>query len=292
VIDVWGENRSSQSLIHQCLDGAKRLIEAEYIHPDRSDPDPPARLRMSWRSGHERHLLPLAATRDGSLSGDILAELHMMKERARITGVTGHRPSVVAIAIVAFSVACSFAACGSSAGSIHIDQLPDQPTAASAELQYTIGVGDLLNIQVYNDEKASTRTRVRSDGRISLTFVNDIEAVGKTPVNLAREIETALKTVIVSPSVTISIEESRPLNISVLGEVSKPGLQTLDRNAGVAQALASAGGLSPFAHKDRIFVVRNDPSPMRIRFSYEALTRNIGKGHLFRLQAGDVVVVE
>jgi polysaccharide export outer membrane protein len=182
--------------------------------------------------------------------------------------------------------------CGSAGGSIQVDQLPDPPVSATAE-EYTIGIGDLLNVQVYNDEKASGRVRVRSDGRISLTFVNDVEAVGKTPVKLASDIEAGLKTVILNPSVTVSVEESKPLNISVLGEVSKPGLQTLERShIGVAQALAAAGGLTAFAHKDRIFVVRNDPTPMRIRFSYEDLTRNVGKGYLFRLQAGDVVVVE
>jgi polysaccharide export outer membrane protein len=215
----------------------------------------------------------------------------MKKMVAPPTLPTRRRRRRIVASVLSSSLTCLVLGCGSAGGSIQVDQLPDPPASASTQ-EYIIGVGDLLNVQVYNDEKASGRMRVRSDGRISLPFVNDIEAIGKTPTKLASDIEGSLKTVILNPSVTVSVEESKPLNISVLGEVSKPGLQTVDRNTGVAQALAAAGGLTTFAHKDRIFVVRNDPTPMRIRFSYEDLTRNVGKGHLFRLQAGDVVVVE
>jgi polysaccharide export outer membrane protein len=90
----------------------------------------------------------------------------------------------------------------------------------------------------------------------------------------------------------VVVEESTPLSISVLGEVSKPGSQVLQRELGVADALAAAGGLSAFAHKSRIFVVRNGPPPVRIHFTYDAITRKVGKASQFRLRAGDVVIVE
>jgi polysaccharide export outer membrane protein len=60
----------------------------------------------------------------------------------------------------------------------------------------------------------------------------------------------------------------------------------------VADALAAAGGLTNFAHKDRIYVVRSSPQQIRIHFTYDALTKGIGRAPLFRLRAGDVVVVE
>jgi protein involved in polysaccharide export with SLBB domain len=90
------------------------------------------------------------------------------------------------------------------------------------------------------------------------------------------------------------VEESKPptLNVSVLGAVVKPGVQVLEPGAGVAQALAAAGGLNLFAHKDRIFVMRTGPPVTRIHFTYEALTRTTGKAFLFRLHSGDVVVVD
>jgi polysaccharide export outer membrane protein len=182
-------------------------------------------------------------------------------------------------------------ACASAAGgAIDVDNLKDDP-AATAPREYLIAAGDMLNIQVYMDAQTSGKMRVRSDGRITLPLVNDVVAAGKTPVQLARDIETALKSVILSPQVTVIVEDSTP-TISVLGEVAKPGPQALQRDTGIADILAAAGGLTTFAHKDRIFVIRSSPQPVRIHFTYDALTKGIGRAPLFRLRAGDVVVVE
>jgi polysaccharide export outer membrane protein len=84
----------------------------------------------------------------------------------------------------------------------------------------------------------------------------------------------------------------KPLTVAILGAVARPGTYTLDRSNGVADALASAGGLTEFAHKDRIFVLRRTPTPARIRFTLAALTDSIGPAALFRLRSGDVVVAE
>src|SRR5262249_10523546 len=141
---------------------------------------------------------------------------------------------------------------------------------------YVIGVGDVLNIQVWDQDKMSAHVRVRTDGRISLPFVDDLEAAGKTPVRLARALEGALKSGVVPPWVTVIVDQSKPLSVSVLGEVARPGLQTLDTGSGIAQALAASGGLTTFAHKSRIFVLRADAHPTRTRFSYEDITRAAG----------------
>jgi polysaccharide export outer membrane protein len=197
----------------------------------------------------------------------------------------------MAALVIISALAGYLAACASSRGAIDVEQFKGDPST-SATPEYIIRIGDLLSVQVYSDEKASGRTRVRTDGRISLPLLNDIEAAGKTPIKLAADIETSLKALLVNPRVTVSVEESTPLSISVLGEVTKPGSQTLLHDAGVADALAAAGGLTRFAHKDRIYVVRTKPEPVRIHFTYEALTRSVGSAPLFRLRAGDVVVVE
>jgi polysaccharide biosynthesis/export protein len=194
------------------------------------------------------------------------------------------------IAVMTFALAAC-AACASTGGAIEVDQLKDDVPANTAQ-SYVIAVGDMLNVQVYNEAQASGRMRVRSDGRITLAFVNDIEAAGKTPVQLSRDIEAGLKNVIINPQVTISIEESSPLTISILGEVTKPGPQNLQHDTGVADALAAAGGLTPFAHRDRIYVMRPRPMPTRIHFTYDALTKGVGRAPLFKLRAGDVIVVE
>jgi polysaccharide export outer membrane protein len=186
-------------------------------------------------------------------------------------------------------------ACGSGAGgSIEVEQLREPPDPPPATADYTIGIGDVLSVQVFDQDKMSAKVRVRSDGRITVPFLNDVPAAGKTPVKLGSELEEGLKSVVLNPRVTVFVEESKPptISISVLGEVSKPGVQTLEPGVGVAQALASAGGLTAFAKKNRIFVVRGGAQPTRIRFKYEALTQNLGPAALFRLRPGDVVVVE
>ena len=81
----------------------------------------------------------------------------------------------------------------------------------------------------------------------------------------------------------------------MLGEVVKPGSFILDQNSGVLQALAVAGGMTPFASKDSIMVIRQRPeggNPLRIRFSYDSLVQLKGRAAAFRLQGGDVVVVD
>lgn len=182
-------------------------------------------------------------------------------------------------------------ACASgTGGAIPVEQYKEEPDPGSGE--YIIAVGDMLGIQVFDQPQISGRMRVRSDGRISLPFVNDVQAAGKTPLKLGTELEAGLKAMVLNPKVTVVVEESRPLTISVLGEVSKPGTQTYERESGVAQALAAAGGLTNFAHKDRIFVVRSNPKPVRIHFTYENITRKVGPASVFRLKPGDVVIVE
>ncbi|MEO6236665.1 MAG: polysaccharide biosynthesis/export family protein [Vicinamibacterales bacterium] len=182
------------------------------------------------------------------------------------------------------------AACGSTGGAIPVELYKSLPDQSAGE--YLINVGDTLSIQVWDQPQMSGRMRVRNDGRVSLPFVNDAVAAGKSPSKLAADLESGLKSVVLNPKVTVVVEESKPLTISILGEVSKPGPQPLERDTGVAQALAAAGGLTTFAHKDRIFVVRTVPEPARIHFTYEGLTRKVGAASAFKLRPGDVIIVE
>ncbi len=167
--------------------------------------------------------------------------------------------------------------------------------AQAAATEYVLGVGDAISVRVFQQDAMSARVKVRADGVVTLPLVNDVAAAGKTPTALARELEGKLKDFINTPVVTIFVEESRPNLVSVLGEVARPGVVTLEAGAGVLQALAAAGGLTDFAHKDGIFVLRKtplEPAGKRIRFTWEALSRGEGKAARFTLQAQDTVVVE
>ncbi len=152
--------------------------------------------------------------------------------------------------------------------------------------------GDILQVRVFNQPDMSARVRVRDDGKVSIPFLNDVTAVGLTPNALAQELQTRLKEFINAPVVTISLEEARPFSVSVIGEVGKAGVYALPPGAGVLQALAAAGGLTQYASKDRIFVIRDTPARARIRFEFGQLTQAEGKAATFRLRLGDIVVVE
>jgi polysaccharide export outer membrane protein len=190
-------------------------------------------------------------------------------------------------------LAAVLSACGSGAAYVWIQDLPNiSPDAARAD-EYLVNTGDLISIRVFEQEAISSRVRVRADGKVALPFLGDTEVRGKRPSDLAHELEGKLKEYIVSPKVTVNIDEFQPITVSVLGEVTHPGSYPLDPvNAGVMQALAGAGGLTEFADRGRIFVLRRAPSVQRIRFTFDTLTGNDPRAVTFALQSGDVVVVE
>lgn len=161
--------------------------------------------------------------------------------------------------------------------------------------EYVLAPGDVISVRVFQQDAMSARVKVRNDGVVTLPLVNDWAAAGKTPKALGTELEGKLKDFINTPVVTIFVEESRPNTVSVLGEVSRPGVVTLEAGAGVLQALAAAGGLTDFAHRDGIFVLRKvsgEPQAQRIRFTWDSLSRGEGKAARFTLQTQDTVVVE
>jgi polysaccharide export outer membrane protein len=166
------------------------------------------------------------------------------------------------------------------------------PAAGEDGADYRIAPGDLLAVHVYREDAMSTRERLRQDGKVSIPLLHVVQAAGLSPGALAEQIQTRLKEFINVPRVTVAVEEIHPLTVPVLGEVARPGQYTIEKGVGVLEALAAAGGFSDFAHRDRIFVLRREPTPVRIRSTFDALSRGQGRAAMFRRQAGDAVVVE
>ncbi len=167
------------------------------------------------------------------------------------------------------------------------------PPAPSPQWAYVIHPGDILSIRVYNaPEMSVTHERVRADSKITVPFLYDVQAAGLKPSDLAQYLETRLKEFLNNPVVTVTVDEPKQLAIYVVGDVAKQGVYQVEPGTGLLHILALAGGLTDVAHRDRIFVRRETPEPVRIRFNYDALTHGDGPGAQFRLQVGDVVVVE
>lgn len=192
------------------------------------------------------------------------------------------------IAVALLAVLCSCAPIGPFVWAD--DYVVEEPKPEDAA--YRIAPGDVLQVRVYSQDGLSGRERVREDGKLSIPLLQDVPAAGLTPTALAEQIQLRLKALINAPVVTISVVESRPVQVSVLGEVVRPGRYTFEPGMGVLEGLALAGGPSEFAHHDCVFVLRRQEPVARIRFTFEALSRGLGRGSKLRLKAGDTIVVE
>lgn len=189
-----------------------------------------------------------------------------------------------------FAIAAVLAGCASGAGKyVWSNAYKDDPPSPV----YLVNAGDLLSIMVWDNDKISTKQRVRDDGRISIPLLGDVPVVGQAPEQIARELERSLKdsNLVLNPRVTVIVEEEQAF-IYVIGAVKTAGKYPLPPGSGVAEALALAGGLTDFAHRNGIYVIRRTPTSAVIRFTFQSITAEGDPAALFRLQPGDVVKVE
>jgi polysaccharide export outer membrane protein len=191
--------------------------------------------------------------------------------------------------IVLMALLVCAAGCRSSAPYVWVQRLPPEPAPSARSI---IGVGDVIEIQVFGDESMSTKGRVLADGTITMPLVGPVTVVGKTPEALAASLEPQLHRWIQVPKVTVILLESQ-VSVAVIGEVKTPGVVDLGTPAGVLQALAKAGGMTEFADWSGIYVLRSrGKSTQRIRFRYSALVEAEPAAARFQLKTGDVLVVE
>jgi polysaccharide biosynthesis/export protein len=166
----------------------------------------------------------------------------------------------------------------------------EMPPAVHGE-EFVIRDVDTVSVRVYNQDAISTHERVRSDGKITVPMAGEITVRGRKPSEISKELEVKLKSVVVAPVVTVSVDQSAQVLIPVIGEVKNAGTFTVDAGASVLVALADAGGLSDYASSDRIFVLRKGLD-RRVRFRISDLRAGNPRAIGFGLMAGDMVVVE
>jgi polysaccharide biosynthesis/export protein len=156
---------------------------------------------------------------------------------------------------------------------------------------YRIGPEDVLDIAVWNNPAMSRTTPVRPDGMISLPLLNDIQAAGITPMQLRDTITAKLTEYLPNPEVSVIVREVNHFKISVLGAVPKPGRYDFKGQATVLDAIAMAGGLSDFASRSRISILRTDGgTSRRIPVNYNKIVSAAEQADI-RLQPGDIVLV-
>ena len=171
-------------------------------------------------------------------------------------------------------------------------------TASAQDDGYRINGGDLLHISVYGEQNLDKDVPVQPDGGIAFPLVGNLNARGMTLKELQGKIAANLRESQYFPNitdneVTVSMVKATGNSVSVVGQVKQPGTFAYDTQLDVMQALSLAGGLTPFASKSKIKILRRDPAGVQtaILFDYSEVEDGEHLDKNILLRGGDVVVV-
>lgn len=165
------------------------------------------------------------------------------------------------------------------------------PAGAGVDAQrYVIGAEDSLQITVWKEPTLSGTVPVRPDGRISLVLIGDLQAAGRTPMQLADDITARLKKYIQDPNVSVVVMSVNSQKIFLVGEVGKVGPVMMTAGMTALQAISSGGGLTPYANAKKIYILRSEGGrQQKIPFNYKAVLKGDAPGP--ELKPGDTIVV-
>lgn len=165
------------------------------------------------------------------------------------------------------------------------------PAAAATPSDYVIGSEDTLHVSVWKEPDLTATLPVRPDGKISLPLLNDVQAAGLTPMQLAADLTTRLKKYVADPQVTIVVTQMNSQKVFLLGEVLHTGAVPLIPNMTVLQVLSQAG-FSQFANTKGIYILRTENGKQeKLPFNYKAVVKGEHMEQNILLKPGDTVVV-
>ena len=169
----------------------------------------------------------------------------------------------------------------------------DSSGARAHDDSYVIGNDDMLTINVWKEPDISRSIPVRSDGRISLPLIGEVQAAGQTPLKLEKEIAARLQNYISQPEVTVMVQQINSQKFNVLGQVAHPGTYVIANSPTVLDAIALAGGFRDFAKQKSVYILRQnaDGTQTRLPFNYKDVVKGKNPAQNIRLQPRDTVVV-
>ena len=159
--------------------------------------------------------------------------------------------------------------------------------------KFIIGNDDILAISVWKEPDLTKSVPVRSDGKISLPLVGELQAAGKTPPQLEGDIREKLKSFITTPEVNVVVQQVNSRKFNILGEVNRPGAYPLTANTTVMDGIATAGGFKDFAKKGSVYVLRKAPDghESRLGFNYKAFIKGKNSNENVKLEPNDTIIV-
>jgi polysaccharide biosynthesis/export protein len=176
------------------------------------------------------------------------------------------------------------------------DTLATPVAAAPAQKvarEYKIGVGDVLRISVYKEPDASVdAVTVRSDGKISMPLIKDVDIAGLTASEAEKMVAQRLSRYIQAPDVTVILKELNSAKVYIVGAVRTVGRIDLRSDMTVLQAIAQSGGLTEYAKRKQIYILRDERGQRsRIPFNYDAVLKGGNTDQNVYLNPNDVIVV-
>jgi polysaccharide biosynthesis/export protein len=168
----------------------------------------------------------------------------------------------------------------------------DASAAKPHDDSFVIGNDDVLAINVWKEPDISRSIPVRSDGKISLPLVGEVQAAGLTPLKLEKDIAGKLKNYISEPEVTVMVQQVNSQKFNILGQVVRPGSYVIANSPTVLDAIALAGGFRDFAKQKSIYVLRQGTAgESRIPFNYKDVSQGKNMAQNTKLLPGDTIIV-
>lgn len=172
---------------------------------------------------------------------------------------------------------------------------PPAPTLASSpDYNYIVGPGDSLNINVWRNPELSSSVPVRHDGKVSTPLVDELVAQGKTPTQIARDVETALAKFVRDPVVTVIVTNfvgPYSEQIRVVGEAAKPQFLPYKQKMTVMDVMIAVGGLTDFADGNKATIIRASDSNKRYSVRLKDLVKRGDISANVEMLPGDILII-
>jgi polysaccharide export outer membrane protein len=178
---------------------------------------------------------------------------------------------------------------------LQTSSLPPAPaTAASSDYTYIIGAGDNLNIVVWRNPELSMSVPVRPDGKMSAPLVEELPAQGKTPTELARDIEKRLSTYVRDPVVTVLVSGfvgPYSEQIRVVGEAARPQFLPFKQKMTLLDLMIAVGGLTDFADGNRAIIQRTSDGNKQYSVRLKDLLKRGDLSANVEMRPGDILII-
>jgi polysaccharide export outer membrane protein len=199
----------------------------------------------------------------------------------------------VVLTVLLFATLFVLPAVAQTAAATTAPAKPSPGPSVDVPPEYVIGPQDVLGINFWRDADMTGDVTVRPDGRITLPLLGDMQAAGLTPEALTTVIHTAAVKLIADPTITVIVRQINSRKVFITGQVTTPGAHVLTGPLTVMQLISLAGGLTEFAKKKDITVMRTEVTGKQVvlPFNYSDVAKGKNIAQNVVLKPGDTVVV-